>query len=88
MGLFLVEDFQRLLVERAIGKGTFSQHSALRGFPLWSVIPEDIYRRQIGDTNIPISGGDVLKKMPPMMRSTASSTGASATRDNARWTTS
>jgi outer membrane protein assembly factor BamA len=33
---------------------------SLRGFPLWSVIPEDIYRRQIGDTNIPISGGDVL----------------------------
>jgi outer membrane protein insertion porin family len=32
---------------------------SLRGFPLWSVIPEDIYRRQL-DTNIPISGGDLL----------------------------
>lgn len=32
---------------------------SLRGFPLWSVVPEDIYRRQL-DTNIPISGGDLL----------------------------
>ena len=33
---------------------------SLRGFPLWSVIPEDVYQRQIGETNIPISGGDLL----------------------------
>lgn len=33
---------------------------SLRGFPLWSLVPEDVYRSQIGATNIPISGGDVL----------------------------
>jgi outer membrane protein insertion porin family len=32
---------------------------SLRGFPLWSVVPEDL-DRQVGDGNIPIRGGDVL----------------------------
>ncbi|HTV21135.1 MAG TPA: POTRA domain-containing protein [Polyangiaceae bacterium] len=33
---------------------------SLRGFPLWSVIPEDVYRSQIGSSQIPVSGGDLL----------------------------
>lgn len=33
---------------------------SLRGFPLWSLIPEDVYQRRIGATAIPISGGDLL----------------------------
>ncbi len=32
---------------------------SLRGFPLWSLVPEDL-DRQIDSENIPISGGDVL----------------------------
>jgi outer membrane protein insertion porin family len=33
---------------------------SLRGFPLWSVVPEDVYRQRIREEDIPISGGDVL----------------------------
>jgi outer membrane protein insertion porin family len=32
---------------------------SLRGFPLWSVVPEDLDRK-LGERKIPISGGDVL----------------------------
>jgi outer membrane protein insertion porin family len=32
---------------------------SLRGFPLWSLVPEDLDRR-LGEQKIPISGGDVL----------------------------
>jgi len=41
---------------------------SLRGFPLWSLIPEDVYRRRIGATNIPISGGDLLLNPRAVLR--------------------
>jgi outer membrane protein insertion porin family len=33
---------------------------SLRGFPLWSLVPEDVFRQQLDEDEIPISGGDVL----------------------------
>jgi outer membrane protein assembly factor BamA len=33
---------------------------SLRGFPLWSLIPEDVYRQRLEEEDIPISGGDLL----------------------------
>jgi outer membrane protein insertion porin family len=33
---------------------------SLRGFPLWSLVPEDVDRQLAPDTPIPISGGDAL----------------------------
>jgi outer membrane protein insertion porin family len=33
---------------------------SLRGFPLWSLVPEDVYRQNLDEDEIPISGGDVL----------------------------
>ncbi len=33
---------------------------SLRGFPLWSVVPEDLDRQQLDAGTIPIAGGDLL----------------------------
>jgi outer membrane protein assembly factor BamA len=33
---------------------------SLRGFPLWSVVPEDLNRTLVDEGDIPIRGGDVL----------------------------